>query len=103
MISALFSALSARSVSAVLLAVGVGVAYVSRGPIDLEAIELLQARQPAPQSQVELSGFRFPPSRTSIPSRANPGSSRVGILSRSTPGERTPTWSNATARGPRRS
>ena len=59
MISALFSALSTRSVSAVLLAVGVGVAFVSRGPIDLEAIEAA-ARQPAPQSPVELSGFRFP-------------------------------------------
>jgi len=60
MISALFSALSTRSVSAILLAVGVGVAFVSRGPIDLEAIESA-ARQPAPQSPVELSGFRFPP------------------------------------------
>ena len=39
MISALLSALNSRSVSAVLLAVAVGVAYVPRDRIDPEAIE----------------------------------------------------------------
>lgn len=58
MITVLFSALNAKSVSAVLLAVGVGVAYTHRVWVDHEAIEDA-ARQPARQGR-EARGFRFP-------------------------------------------
>ena len=58
MLSALWSALNAWSVSAVLLAVGVGVAYVPRDRIDPEALEAA-ARRPDPR-HLEARGFRFP-------------------------------------------
>ena len=58
MSSALSSALHAKSVSAVLLAVGLGVAYVSRDRIDPEAIEAAAAR-PGPL-YLEGRAFRFP-------------------------------------------
>ena len=58
-VSALFSALNARSVPAVLLAVGLGVASVPRDGIDPEAIEAAAAR-PAPGCPPEMMGFRFP-------------------------------------------
>src|SRR3954470_8765496 len=58
MTTALFSALKARSISAVLLFVGVGVVYDSSGPIDPEASEA-EARRPAPLN-AEFRGFRWP-------------------------------------------
>jgi hypothetical protein len=60
-IAALLSALNSRSVSAVLLAVGVGVAYFPRprGGSDLEAIEAA-ALQPSPLCPPATMGFRFP-------------------------------------------
>jgi hypothetical protein len=58
-IPALLSALSYRSVPAVLLAVGVGVTYVPRDGIDPEAIEAA-ARQPSPLCSPEAMGFRLP-------------------------------------------
>jgi hypothetical protein len=59
MASALLAALNSKSVSAVLLAVGLAVAYVPRDGIDPEAIEAA-ARRPAPGCPPEMMGFRFP-------------------------------------------
>jgi hypothetical protein len=59
MISALLSALKARSVSAVLLAVGLGVAYAPRDESDPEAIEAAAGR-PLAGARAELRGFRIP-------------------------------------------
>ena len=59
MVSTLLSALNAKSVSAVLLAIGVGVACLPRDGIDPEAIEAAASR-PAPGCSPQLMGFRFP-------------------------------------------
>ena len=74
MISALFSALNARSVSAVLLAVGVVVAYVSRG-WDRPRGDRGRGPPARPRIPVETRGFRFPaPDAYPLD---QPGSSRV--------------------------
>jgi hypothetical protein len=59
MSSGLLSALNSGSVPAVLLAIALGLASVSRDGIDPEAIEGA-ARRPAPGCPPEMMGFRFP-------------------------------------------
>ena len=59
MVSALGSALNAKSVSAVLLAIGLGVVCIPRDGIDLEAIEAAAAR-PLPLPRGATYGYRFP-------------------------------------------
>src|SRR4051812_17377342 len=56
---ALGSALKSWNVPAVLLAIGLGVAGLTRGGIDPEAIEAT-ARRPAPRDPAEIRDFRLP-------------------------------------------
>jgi hypothetical protein len=86
MSSALLAALKSGSVPAVLLAIALGLAHVSRDGIDPEAIEAA-ARRPAPGCPPEMMGFRFP-GPDAYPLPANPWiKSRDDLIAHFTRGE----------------
>ena len=91
-----------KSVSAVLLAVGLAVASVPRDGIDPEAIEAA-ADRPIPGCHPELMGFRFP-DPGDYPLQGMPWiKSREDLIAHLHPGRGPGRWCAATSRGRRRS